>query len=949
MTTFQRSNVQPDGEFGSEDDHMQMMASIHGSLANHAAAKHRHKAFAEKTKTKEQLHSTPIKVDPMRVRFSRRVVNNKGFVALTTILTIYALIGDDIRLSQTNKPADLWFNVITVVCIVVFSFEIVISCWGKHDYIWGFFFTLDIVSTVTLFLDLPFTSELILGDGEDLDSMRSGRTARVGAKAGRVVRVIRLVRILKLYKAIYEEAQKRKKRHWDSEAHEWDDIETVNPEDKLQGLEESRVGKKLSEMTTRRVIVIVLVMLIVLPFLRAASEDQFPVSAYYGADEVYMAWLDVVKSPTDAESMLRYDEAVLKYLYYHNWYTGRSATCPNDDFDYGCSNWYYSHVFWIGITSTNESMLSDKVNSTRLRLENVVAWNEDAAQQNDIYNYGVMPDVVLPSIYVPWTDACSDRDKGIYRRGFSVLDKEIDGQLSYAVPCPQDLRLSELAKFYPRTLSPDIYTEWHFAFYFDSRLFTAQEAIFGLCVTAFVCVVLCIASLSFSTTTNKLVLNPVEQMITRVTAIRENPLIAMRMADDEFKLEEKQRAQLLNREQRVGLRSVGAKLVQCYKGDGTKQEPMETVVLEKTIIKLGSLLALGFGIAGVNIIEQNLACSDSAGVNVMIPGMKVQCIVGKLRINNFSIATEVLQEKVMTFANQIAEIVHGVVVQYWGYANKNNGESFLVIWRTSELDQATVKKYADMSMLAFAKILGAVHQAPVLAAYKTHPGLQLRLGAKSQVSLTFGLHAGWAIEGAVGSEFKIDASYLSPNVSIAASVEHATRTYQVPILVSQAVVENASSEMGSKCRLIDRVLIKGSTLPMHLYSLDLDSDAVVVDKPRDPKLQWNVRMRFKTRQFLESEKQSRMARSYQIVQEFEGERVISRMRRKYTLEFLQSFHMGFQNYINGEWQVARRLLAHSRTALIGFDDGPCKALLRFMEYPYDYQAPDGWTGIRELH
>ena len=31
---------------------------------------------------------------------------------------------------------------------------------------------------------------------------------------------------------------------------------------------------------------------------------------------------------------------------------------------------------------------------------------------------------------------------------------------------------------------------------------------------------------------------------------------------------------------------------------------------------------------------------------------------------------------------------------------------------------------------------------------------------KWQVTLGFGLHCGWAIEGAIGSEYKIDASYL---------------------------------------------------------------------------------------------------------------------------------------------------------------------------------------------
>ena len=35
-----------------------------------------------------------------------------------------------------------------------------------------------------------------------------------------------------------------------------------------------------------------------------------------------------------------------------------------------------------------------------------------------------------------------------------------------------------------------------------------------------------------------------------------------------------------------------------------------------------------------------------------------------------------------------------------------------------------------------------------------------------RVELGFGLHVGWAVEGAIGSEFKIDATYLSPNVHL---------------------------------------------------------------------------------------------------------------------------------------------------------------------------------------
>lgn len=82
-----------------------------------------------------------------------------------------------------------------------------------------------------------------------------------------------------------------------------------------------------------------------------------------------------------------------------------------------------------------------------------------------------------------------------------------------------------------------------------------------------------------------------------------------------------------------------------------------------------------------------------------------------------------------------------------------------------------------------------------LKKYKKHPGLQARMKGY-RVKMGFGLHFGWAIEvttasfnhfsqthmilmlfkkGAIGSDFKIDASYLSPNVNMASRLEAATK------------------------------------------------------------------------------------------------------------------------------------------------------------------------------
>ena len=54
-----------------------------------------------------------------------------------------------------------------------------------------------------------------------------------------------------------------------------------------------------------------------------------------------------------------------------------------------------------------------------------------------------------------------------------------------------------------------------------------------------------------------------------------------------------------------------------------------------------------------------------------------------------------------------------------------------------------------------------------------------------KLDMGFGLHVGWAIEGAIGSRTKIDASYLSPHVNITARLETATFQYGVTLLLSE--------------------------------------------------------------------------------------------------------------------------------------------------------------------
>jgi hypothetical protein len=81
--------------------------------------------------------------------------------------------------------------------------------------------------------------------------------------------------------------------------------------------------------------------------------------------------------------------------------------------------------------------------------------------------------------------------------------------------------------------------------------------------------------------------------------------------------------------------------------------PLETAMLEVTLNKIGALLALGFGEAGSKIVAQNI--KDGEEVNPMLPGLKIMSIFGFCDIRNFTDATEVLQEGVMLFVNEIGE------------------------------------------------------------------------------------------------------------------------------------------------------------------------------------------------------------------------------------------------------------------------------------------------------
>ena len=94
-----------------------------------------------------------------------------------------------------------------------------------------------------------------------------------------------------------------------------------------------------------------------------------------------------------------------------------------------------------------------------------------------------------------------------------------------------------------------------------------------------------------------MVIEPIESMIHKIKQISKNPIEAMQNIEKEDYLKT-----ILNEQEKKG---------KCCKARGKKEAPLETVILEKTISKIGALLALGFGEAGSEIIATNMTNNSS--------------------------------------------------------------------------------------------------------------------------------------------------------------------------------------------------------------------------------------------------------------------------------------------------------------------------------------------------
>eukprot|EP01017_Pseudomicrothorax_dubius_P037584 TRINITY_DN5527_c0_g1_i2.p1 TRINITY_DN5527_c0_g1~~TRINITY_DN5527_c0_g1_i2.p1 ORF type:complete len:896 (+),score=228.61 TRINITY_DN5527_c0_g1_i2:84-2771(+) len=872
-----------------------------------------------KRKEKKTGNSSNAELRPAYKTKLEAFLNNPKVIIFMTVITVWALISDDIRQWVVPKSGDDYFSAGSVVCFVLFMSEIILASIAKQDYFMSFFFTLDILSTVTILMDIKWFNDAVLGTGGSAAStvQQTASASRVGARAARVVRIVRLIRLIRVVKLYKHAQQVMNEIQLEDETQEMnpaddqvkrpgDDSQknttmqpinkeevsvirkldseaapvgaTESPETASRSKDhstrrdsavvdeaaqdvpsESNVSKRLSDLTIRRVIVLVLAIMISIPAFTPETYGEAVTSYDTG---LFVLWQLCNKSDTQT-----FKVSLDTYIEYNS-----AASNP-----------------LISLT---------------------LQWNSG---KNITWPYAGQPKRNLDDMRNSDTKAYSFSDNSFIAD--AIIDISADNQM-------------------------------------DSWL--------GLIRTAVVCVILTVGALLFTQDSNELVLQPIEEMLVKVKRISSNPIEAAQIEEREaFAME-----MLRVRGQQGELQKSED---EKKKKGKAKKTTFETEILEKLIVKIGALLALGFGEAGSEIIAKNMAGGDE--IDPMIPGKKMMAIFGFCDIRNFTDATEVLQEGVMVFVNEIAEVVHTTVDLYGGSANKNIGDAFLLVWKFSEefteedpvkpgdlrvKDCPQTRQLADESLIAFLKIMSRINTSAKLERYRHHEGLIERLKkGYYNVTMGFGLHYGWAIEGAIGSDFKIDASYLSPNVNMASRLEAATKQFGVPILISGRLRDIMTPETQAELRRIDRVTVKGSEDPIDFYTCDVDfSNLTIIKKETEGKAISKAekkKLKVKSRLQRKELKQKILDDQVKVSKLFKTDKEIVPMRIGFTQEFKDEFENGVKEYLDGRWDVARSIFEKTMTMtkIPNYVDGPSKTLLEVI-HEHGGKPPKDWNGYRVL-
>ncbi|KAF1329474.1 Voltage-gated ion channel, partial [Globisporangium splendens] len=682
------------------------------------------------------------KMNPARKKLLA-VLDSQWFTIAMLVVTVYALFGDDIRLSLFTRGADNAFYSLAVVRLVLFAFEFFASCYCKFGYLLSFYFALDLIATFSVLPDIGWIWNEIIGtNGGSSSATKASKATLAGSKAGRII---------------------LKWKHKDE-----DHVTTQ--------LKESKVGSKMGEATVRRVVILVLFLIVLLPVFDGGCNEEEYRYQDYGLRAIHMTVSSGVTSVTSVE----YARLFVGYV--------RDA----------------GMLVYLHMTNVSNSDLDTAIENVRFQPESSL-WSNYTLTENPSNEWtttNMLPDYASVLAKLRGTEVNIVKSYGCYNESFITVD------------------------------TPDSTSACISIAISDISSTTQSSAGYNILETFFIITMLVAASTSFVRTARILVLDPIERMMNIVQKLAENLLASVQQTAGD----NQQQAQIRK---------------------NAKEQGFETALLEITLSKIGTLMQVGFDAAGADIVGKNMGSGE---LDPMLPGKTITAIYGFCDIRQFTDTTECLQEEVMVHVNKLGNTMHSGTHHYYGMANKNVGDASLLSWKIcggempcfarftdcpTEDDRVQVNlgvtcppnagagtkqrcitptEMADSALTAFIKCMIALDNANTdgpLTEYLKNDAVVKRFGPNFRIKMGFGMHVGWAVEGAIGSRYKIDATYISPHVEMADRLEAGSKIFMTPINISHWLAALLSPGARKFLRKMDRISVRGVDTPVTVYTFDV--------------------------------------------------------------------------------------------------------------------------------
>lgn len=92
------------------------------------------------------------------------------------------------------------------------------------------------------------------------------------------------------------------------------------------------------------------------------------------------------------------------------------------------------------------------------------------------------------------------------------------------------------------------------------------------------------------------------------------------------------------------------------------------------------------------------------------------------------------------------------------------------------------------------------------------------------IEIGFGIHVGYMMVGIIGDENRMQGDALSDTVNLTSRLEGLTKYYKVSLIISEDVYKQINKD-SFHIRFLDKVVVKGKTLPIPVYEVfDVDTE-----------------------------------------------------------------------------------------------------------------------------